>query len=184
MAVPGLPGLKEFLNIGGTTQDEELSRHLVSARGTMRHRVGPDESTAATDSTRVLCGSAFLPQWPVISITSATGRAGEVLDISSAEVDPTTSEITGIGPRYTGKATILYQIGFTAYPDDLELATYIVAGHLWETQRGRTGSWAQMHGMNDDTPVGGDASFYVLRGFALPRRAMELIEPYRKGGFA
>ena len=54
-------------------------------------------------------------------------------------------------------------------PAPVVLATRILLGHLWETQRGPTSS--PYTGAEDLTVVGA--------GYAIPNRVLELIDPYR-----
>lgn len=181
MATPTLPDLKAFLGIDTDGQDAELTKHLGAARATMRHRCGPDIPTEVVERVIVRSGTAVLNELPLISVTSAVDDDGDPLDVSGAKLDNAgiVREI-GSGGAFCGRAQLTVQAGHDPCPDDLELAIYVVAGHLWDTQRGRSGSFAQVHGLDDDAPVGGDASYLVLRGFALPRRAMELARAYLK----
>jgi hypothetical protein len=54
---------------------------------------------------------------------------------------------------------------------NVRLASKIIIQHLWETQRGTMG-----------VQLGGDSDNYVAgRGFAIPRRAIELLGPQLPG---
>lgn len=183
MASPDLAGLKAFLNIDTSVYDEELPSYLEAARSTIAQRCGPDEPTETVSEVEITCGTALLPVRPVIAVIDATNEAGAPIGLAHVRVRRRAGIVSGLA-GYTGAATITYTAGYNPCPDDLELAIYIVAGHLWDTQRGRSGSFTQVHGLDDDAPVGGDASFLVLRGFALPRRAMELTRPYTQTGLA
>lgn len=183
MATPNLIGLKRFVDLDGDiTYDQELEAYLVAAKATIGLRVGPLESTAMTEQQRAHCGVVLVNEWPVIGVTSATDDDGAAIDVSGVKIDKGAG-VVGLGVEITELVEITYTAGHVPCPDDLELATYVVGGHLWDTQRGRSGSFAQVHGLDDDAPVGGDASYFVMQGFALPRRAMELTRPYIKAGF-
>jgi hypothetical protein len=64
-----------------------------------------------------------------------------------------------------------YQAGYTTVPANIRLGALIIVQHLWETQRGMMG-----------VQLGGDGETYVTgRGFAIPRRAIELLGPQLPG---
>jgi hypothetical protein len=64
-----------------------------------------------------------------------------------------------------------YQAGEVVIPDDYRLAALIIIEHLWETQRGTMG-----------VQLGGDSEGYSPgRGFAIPRRALELLDTQLPG---
>lgn len=181
MATPNLIDLKAFLDIDATIYDDELEVYLSSATSTIAHRCGPLSVTNQEEQHDVACGDIVVHSWPVVALTSVTRASGESVDVSDARVLKDAGVIRV--PGLSGDVDVEYEAGYDPCPDDLELAVYVTAGHLWDTQRGRSGSFTQVHGMDDDAPVGGDASYYVLQGYALPRRAMELTRPYTKAGF-
>lgn len=182
MATPSTPGLKEYLNNQAPGDETELGQYLDAAIRTVRHRCGPLEPTAVTEQQRMSGGTILVNERPLISLTSVTDSDGVTLDISQSKLDKGAG-IIYLGNWLTDLVEVVYQAGYNPAPDDLELATYMVAGHLWDTQRGRSGSFAQIHGLDDDAPVGAEASQLVLQGFAWPRRAMELTRSYVKDGF-
>lgn len=183
MATPDLTGLKRFLDLdNNAAYDQELQTYLAAAKTTIGQRTGPVESKSVTEQQRATCGVLLVNQWPVIAVTSATDDDGAAIDVSGVKIDKGAG-IIRLGVDLTELVEITYTAGHVPCPDDLELATYVVGGHLWDTQRGRSGSFSQIHGLDDDSPVGAEASQFVLQGFALPRRAMELTRPYVKAGF-
>lgn len=183
MATPSLPKLKAFLDIeeGEDAFDLELADYLASATGTIARRCGYLEPTEVVEQIRVSNDALVVSEWPVVTVTSAVDDDGASVDVSTAKIDRGAG-IIRLGGGVNGLIEVTYQAGYDPCPEDLEMATYVVAGHLWDTQRGRTGAFTQVHGLDDDAPVGGDASFFVLQGRALPRRAMELTRPYTKAG--
>jgi hypothetical protein len=69
------------------------------------------------------------------------------------------------GPPLVGLALVTHQAGLTAIGANIRLAAKIIIQHLWETQRGTMG-----------VQLGGDNEPYMAgRGFAIPRRAVELL---------
>ncbi len=183
MATPNLSALKDFLDIEGSEHDDELETHLGAAASTIAQRCGPLEPVEFTESTPVHAGTFTVSRWPLVTVVSVTDDEERNVDLSRMRTDPE-SGVVRLRTGFTGRVDVTYTAGYDPCPDDLELAVYVTAGHLWDTQRGRSGSFATVHGLDDDAPVGGDASYFVMRGFALPRRAMELTRPYVKAGFA
>ena len=182
MAEPNLSSFKDFLDIETDEYDGELPSYLQAAESTIVHRCGPIRPTEFTESTHVYCGTFVVSNWPVVTVTSVTDDDGRATDLSRMKLDKNAG-VVRLRTYLTGPAEVVYSAGYADCPDDLELSIYVVGGHLWDTQRGRSGSFAQIHGLDDDAPVGGDASYFVMQGFALPRRAMELTRPYVKAGF-
>lgn len=174
-----LTEVKTFLgNIETPDFDSQLEEFLDAATLAVEHRVGPMVTTSFTESVRLSNCMAMLEHWPVQSITTVDGEAFTV------EEDLSDLSIGELYVGTSGRATVAYTAGRAAgptdVPEDLRIATMVVVGHLWDTQRGRSGGFAHIPGMDDDAPIGGDASYFVMQGFAMPRRAMELMRPYWK----
>lgn len=182
MAEPTLSSFRDFLDIDSGEFDGELPSYLSAAESTIVHRCGPIRPTEFTEATRIESGTFLVSRWPVIEVTSVVDDDENAVSLTRMKVDKDAGVIR-LRSSFTGPAEVTYRAGHAVCPDDLETAVYVVGGHLWDTQRGRSGSFAQIHGMDDDAPVGGDASYFVMQGFALPRRAMELTRPYVKAGF-
>jgi hypothetical protein len=182
VAEPTLSSFKDFLDIKSGEFDGELPSYLLSAESTIVHRCGPIRPTEFTETSRAECGEFVVSHWPIIEVTSVVDDDGREQNLSRMKVDKNAG-VVRLRNALTGPIEVTLTAGYPECPDDLETAVYVVGGHLWDTQRGRSGSFAQIHGMDDDAPVGGDASFFVMQGMALPRRAMELTRPYVKAGF-
>lgn len=60
----------------------------------------------------------------------------------------------------------------------IALAIKIIAGHLWETQRGRAGARGAVYAQGEEPQAA------APRGFAIPARAAQLLEPYTRPGWA
>ena len=183
MATPTAEAAREFSNVSDPSSFDEFDTFFNAALQAISHRCGPVGGTSVTEQAMARCGVLILAERPVQSVDSAADQDGNPVDVTGARISRR-SAIVRLRSSITRELDVTYTAGWEPYPDDLEKAVYVVTDHLWETQRGRSGSFTQVHGIDDDAPVGGDASFLVLRGFALPRRAMELIVPYRKFGTA
>jgi hypothetical protein len=110
---------------------------------------------------------------PVLSLTSVVSADGATTwNVADLQPDVETGCITVVsGPALTGSVDVTYQVGMVVVPDDYRLAAKIIIQHLWETQRGTMG-----------VQLGGDNEPYMAgRGFAIPRRALELLDTQLPG---
>lgn len=181
MAIPTEPAARDFANVTDPTSFVEFGTFFSAALAAIGHRCGPVGGTTVTEQVAARGGVMILNERPVQTLVSVTDSDGNAVSITGAKISRR-SAIVRLVSTICDEVDVQYTAGWDPYPADLEKAVYIVSDHLWETQRGRSGSFTAIHGIDDDAPVGGDASYLVLRGFALPRRAMELIRPYVKFG--
>ncbi|MFI6560394.1 phage head-tail connector protein [Streptomyces sp. NPDC050534] len=173
MALVTLAAAKAQLNIGPTeTKDDvELQTYIDAATAVVEEQLGQvveqrtvvDQLDFAKATTSFLVNSV-----PVISLTSVTSLDGVTswaAGMPTMHVDPSTGLVTVLsGPSITGTVLVSYEAGMAAVPANYRLAGLIIIQHLWETQRGTMG--VQL----------GDAETYMAgRGFAVPRRAIELL---------
>lgn len=105
------------------------------------------------------------PVWPVLSATAIDGAGAAV----TVAVD--TAGIVQF-PARSGPHIVTLRVGREPVPAALVLATYIIASHLWDTQRGKSARpLPSQFGQGEDmarTPM----------GFAVPHRAAQLMAPY------
>lgn len=175
-----LPELKAHLNLATNTtaDDAELTLHLDAATAAIEKRIGPVVTRQATERVivrdRTACVST-LPLVEVLSLTPVTnGVAGNPVDVTWLDYDDS-GVITGIPG--TGRHDIVYTAGHgDTASDDHKLAVLYVAEHFWEMQRrgkaGRPGLYGDNQEISPSSEAGADL---IYRGFALPRRALELI---------
>jgi hypothetical protein len=183
---PGIVSLadaKAHLNIGSstTTHDDELRgwiesvTHLVEqytgicARGTVveDHDIQPSGVNALA-----------LRRTPVISLTSAAAilTGGTSYTVADLDVDVRMGIVRRLdGGRMYGPLRVTYVAGRTVIPANITAAARIILAHLWRTQYGasRAGS-----------AIGGGEDFLVTEqipglGYAVPNRALQLLEPHR-----
>jgi hypothetical protein len=174
MALVTLDDAKKQLNItaSDTSGDVELQGFVDAATAAVETQLGQvvdrrtvtEEIAAAGRVTSFLLSSV-----PVISLTSLVSLDGTQtwsVDPSVAHVDSASGRVTLLsGPPFIGPGIAIYQAGMTAVRANIRLAALIIIQHLWETQRGTMG-----------VQLGGDSDNYVAgRGFAVPRRAIELL---------
>lgn len=151
--------------------DEELWRSLLAATNTVESRCGAMEPHEVTSSVATTDGRLLLPEWPVMSVATIDGVAVDPNRVSPGGL------VWGTYCSYSSyvlpvRRTVVYQVGRDPVPDALRQATLIIGAQLWESQRGPVGTApVQFTGVNA-------ASMGPPRGFALPNRALELMEPY------
>ena len=161
-----LADLKAHLNITSASDDEELQLILDAAERTVIAIAGDWGEDAVTESVPVVGGTAILSRRPSGAVTSGGLSIGGFVDASAGVV-------TGLGGLYgsASRITVTYPTGGEGVPPEVLLATLIIAGHLWETQRGSAPSALTLQDPNFDPGAAG-------RGYAIPNRAQELLAPY------
>lgn len=179
MPIVTLADAKAQLNIqpSDTSADVELQGFVDAATAAVEQQLGRVvEQRTVIDQFDFAGGvTAFmLRSVPVISLTSLVSLDGtQTWDVgpSVMHVDPASGLVTVLsGPAVTGPVLATYQAGSATVTANVRLAGLIIIQHLWETQRGAMG--IQL----------GDSETYVAgRGFAIPRRAIELLGPQLPG---
>jgi uncharacterized phiE125 gp8 family phage protein len=175
-----LAEFKAHLNrtTAAAADDTELTVHLESATEAIEVRVGPLVTREITEDVPTAAGRVLLTHRPVVGVSAvSTVHAGVVTPLSgftaeTVDIDAESGlvRIVALSAGRTGRIT--YEAGrgeIADVPARFKLAVLITAAHLWETQRGRgvtTGRWGTQE--DEDLPT-------YMRGFALPRRALELI---------
>lgn len=170
--VVSLADAKAHLNITTTVYDEELRRFLGAATEMCESWVGrPLRRRTVSETHDGGRTVLLLRQVPVISVTSVVEDGTTVSDYA-LDADngllyrDDTGAATWAGERQD--VTVAYVAGWTAPPADVQQAVLEALRHLWTTQRG---------GMDARTPFSGD-EYASGTGWSLPRRVMELLQPY------
>ena len=176
-ALVSLEDMKDHLNIdrANTRNDVELWGHIKAASAIVNRRCGtsaPQTVTETVYSRADASGRAklVLSQIPVQSVVSITPQ---VVGMPSYDV----SYVTGNLPAgvvylsnwwsFYGPLTVTYVAGRSFVPDVLQLATKIIAGSFWATQRGGGSSLPAMGGEQPSTEPGYEG---------LPVRALQLMD--------
>lgn len=175
MAIVTLAAAKAQLNIAAsdTADDVELQGFIDAATAAVETQLGQVvDPRTVIDQLQCASGtqSFLLRSVPVLSLTSVTSLDGSLswaVGPSGMHVDSASGLVTVLsGAALSGTVLVTYQAGMTVFPANYRLAALIIIQHLWETQRGTMGT----------VMGGGDDSGYVAgRGFAIPRRAIELL---------
>lgn len=180
MAIVTLADAKAQLNIPvtDTSEDAELQGFVDAATAAVETQLGQVvEPRTVVDQLDFSSGatSFLLRSVPVISLTSIVSLDGTQTWTAAPPVmyvDAASGLVTVLsGAPVLGSVLATYQAGMAVVPANVRLAALIIIQHLWETQRGTMG-----------VQLGGDADNYVAgRGFAIPRRAIELLGPQLPG---
>lgn len=136
---------------------------VEKARGQIvQQRSFTDEGDFGTGTT-----SFVLTNVPVLAITAvATVDNAQTWDPAALHVAPDSGVVTVLsGPPLRGLATVSYTAGMATIPANYTAAGLIILQHLWMTRRGAGA-----------VPRGGEDEMYVpALGYAVPRRAVELL---------
>ena len=176
MALLELSDLAEHLNLRGGVPTEdakkiEMQRMLDAAIERIEAVCGPLESREVTERIDVTRGTGLVDTWPVVRLVSARVAPRVWASVST----PTAAVVAGVDQDgilhcqygFTGTVLAVLEVGRSPVPRVLAEACLILAAHLYETQRVAGGA---------SGPGGGET--VVLAGFAIPRRAAELMKPF------
>lgn len=170
--VASMEEFKQHLNRTDIADDLELRTHLTAATDWVEDTIGgPVAPTTYTETHCDVAGSIVPRKRPLISVTSITPYLGTALTSDAYRAD---TDLGVIFLRWStaGEYTLIYRAGLMAIQERVKLAGLIVAAHLWETQNG----FAGRRNADDFTQAG--------LGFAIPRRAVQLLERSVVGGIA
>lgn len=171
VAIVSLADTKKQLNITDTGDDDELRGFITGGSLGVERELGRIVARRSFTERRTADsnGRVLLSNVPILALTSAQSSDGSTTwDVANLDVDQASGLVAvKSGAPLSGDVDFVYTAGLRIVPDDYQLATLIVIQHLWETQRGRYGSVA-----------GGsqEPEYMTGRGFALPRRALELLD--------
>jgi hypothetical protein len=174
VGIVSLADARAQLNMGATetSDDDELRGFIGAATGAVERALGRIVVRRSFTDRFEVGGTVtelLLRNVPVLSLTSAVSADGATTwSAANLRVNTETGLVTVLsGPAFTGTVDVTYQAGEVVVPEDYQLAGKIILQHLWETQRGTMG-----------VQLGGDNEPYMPgRGFAIPRRALELLDP-------
>lgn len=176
------------MSIPAAVLDADLREHLGMAPGD----ASPVSAfaTSATAAAEGTCGVGPIVQRTVTERVTTTGSGALVLSrppvvsISSIASAPSGAPVAGpfdlssragiVYGMQSGTYTVTYLAGRVTsasdVPGDLAMAILIIAKHLYETRRGQS---SRPSSLGESEPV-------LPYGFAIPRRAEELLAPHRQ----
>lgn len=171
---------KDELNIGTTTtaQDAELERKLEAATRAIEKRIGALEIREVSERLTARGGRIVVTLRPLVSVSSAVAVvSGTSYAVADLDADPYgfISWLNGCLPD--GRYNVTYEAGRADVSDDHREAVLVTAVQLWESQRGkaRHANWGAARADSSGGGMGDASAKYVYGGFALPKRALELI---------
>ena len=170
--VVSLEEFKAQLNKTDSADDLELRSYLASATRYVEHRIGGPVSVQTFTERQFIIGQTVIPRRrPLVSVTSITPDFTTTpLASTSYTADTDLNQIFFYYLVYTGWHTIVYKAGQQQVNENVKLAGLIIGQHLWETQNGFAGR------RNTDDLI------QTGMGFAVPRRAEQLLAPEEMAG--
>ncbi|MEU3899740.1 hypothetical protein [Streptomyces sp. NPDC045251] len=175
-----LADAKKHLNIPGlsTGDDEEIRDWSAATTLVVEHFVGPvarrtitERHSFSTAATRVLRHT------PAIALTSVVPvlTGGTSYDPARLDLDPDTGIVQRLdGGLLYGPLRFTYTVGRARVKPNITAAGRIILQHLWRTQRGS--ALGPVIAGGDDYAVTEPIQGI---GYAVPNRALELLEPDR-----
>jgi len=163
-----LADLADYLAI--TAADSRYAQVQDVLDATLEHVasiVGP--AGASTVTVRPTGYKLILPATNLATVGTVTDPLGAV--VTPTDTDLASGVVTIATVVTPGAYTVTVTRGDSASVDE---AVRIIAKHLWETRRGRAGRDAAFAQGDEQVPM----------GFAIPRRAAELLAPVTVPGFA
>jgi hypothetical protein len=152
----------------GDVDDAEAQRYVDAVTKPMEDAAGRilDPRSFTEVVSLMNATTVMLKRVPVTAVTAVgTIDGGTSWDPANLFVDPDSGMVSvQSGPPLSGLVAFTYSAGVSPVDPNVELAALITIQHLWETKRGAMG-----------VTLGGEGETFVPRGFAIPRRATELI---------
>ena len=181
LGVISLADAKTSLNIKTTANDEELRSYINAATRVVEHYVGP-VAIRSFSEVRPSGSVLVLSRIPVVAVTSLAPvyPSGVTYTVADLDVDAETGIVRHLsGLWFYGPQRVTYTAGRAVVADNWQVAARIIIQHLWQTQRG--GSRRPGMGQSDDII---EQQLVSVMGFAIPRRAVELLQPDQVPGIA
>lgn len=176
-----LADTKKLLRTGTSIFDDDLRFFNESVTAFIDKYCGPMIPRAVTERHPGNSRTLQLRQIPVyqpagqpykiVSITPVL-TYGIPIDITQLDLDFNTGQlINKIGlPFYWGEYDISYWAGRPVTPPNVLMAAQVILKHMWAMERG---------GTRPSTTPGAADDVTVLWGFAIPNRALEMLEAHR-----
>ncbi|MFD7978890.1 hypothetical protein [Streptomyces sp. NPDC059071] len=178
-APPGiisLPDAKTYLRITSTADDDELRSWIESITAGIEGYCGPVIVRTVTSRIDVhRARTVALPAIPAIALVSVTPllTGGTTYDVDDLDLNPDTGIVQRLdGGLLVGPLLFEYRVGRPVVPASLTSAGRIILRHLWQTRQGPQRPNLGTGDFDVNEPVQGF-------GYAIPNRALQLMEPYR-----
>jgi hypothetical protein len=176
---PGILSLadaKKHLNKTTTTDDDEIRSWVESITAGIEGLCGPVVVRTVSERHEgrrvpLIC----LRQTPILSVTSVVAvlSGGTSYTVADLDVDAVTGVVQRLdGGTLTGPLLVTYAAGRRIVPAAMTAAAKIILQHLWRTQQGPGRPQLGTGDFDVSEPIQGF-------GYAIPNRALQLLEPYR-----
>lgn len=175
-AILSLADAKRHLNITSTTHDDEIRGWVESVTAGIESLVGPvivRTFTERHEGRRV--PMLALRHTPILTLTSVVPvlTGGTAYTVGDLDVDTATGVLQRKdGGTLTGPLRVTYTAGRRIVPAAVSSAAKIILQHLWRTQQGPARPQLGVGDFDVTEPA-------VGFGYAIPNRALQLLEPYR-----
>lgn len=158
-----------FFNESVTAFIDKYCGPMIPRAVTERHTTGAGVRTLMLK--QIPCYQPAGQQYPIVSITPVL-TYGVPIDVSLLSLDNASGElIHKIGlPFFYGEYDVSYWAGRAVTPPNVLLAAQVILKHMWAMERG---------GSRPNTTPGASDDVSILWGFAIPNRALELLESHR-----
>jgi hypothetical protein len=162
--------------MGGVAVDDKLHEALGAALEWTAEQIGPLDNVARPYSVWPSGRHLVLPDDHIEEVVSITDPYGVVTDVPPQRINLLAGviELNTAGALRSGPWTVVAKT--RKHHHSVALAVKIIASHLYEVHRGRAVNSATQAVMGGVTPVGDPDG--APKGFAIPRRAAELLAPF------
>lgn len=174
--IVSLDAAKAHLHIKSDQSDPELRGWIAAVTEVVESKVGP--CVIRNYSTLIETSGWWLPHRPVLSVSTITAiGTGTPPLVADFYLDAANGRMLYTGTKAPAGApwVVTYTAGRAVIPANIVQSALIILKHLWETQRGSDMSRGKMS-------MGGDDDLVLDPGmmWAVPRRAVELLESHRQ----
>ncbi|MGH3096948.1 MAG: phage head-tail connector protein [Streptosporangiales bacterium] len=162
---------KKAVNIDDTdtSQDDELQPYMDAVMVAVEHYTGElmSQQVVSEQHEARRQSSLMLYSLPVVAVTAVINEAGAQWDVDGLHVDKQTGRLVSLGRPFDGFVTVTLRAGYDIVPANYYVAALIILEQMWRTQRGPS------------TASFGDVPDFASgpTGFAIPRRAEEMLGP-------
>lgn len=172
--VASMEELRAHLRRTDSADDAALRSFLIAATDWVEWAIGGPLSVQTFAEQVVVKNMLITPlRRPLVSVTSLVPDLAAAIDPSNYVADTDHNVVRVRFGGVTGWHTLTYAAGLAYIPERVKLAGLMITDHLWQVENSR-GARGQSS----------DESLYYGMGWAVPRRAAQLLAPRMVGGIA
>ncbi|WP_318203024.1 hypothetical protein [Streptomyces sp. SCL15-4] len=173
-AIISLADGRRHLKKTDTADDDEIRVWIEATTRAVEQFVGPVVVRTVTETVRFTSARAVaLTLTPALSLEGVTSRrpGGPAYRVEDLKLDPATGLVeTADGGVLYGPLDVTYRVGRTVVGANILAASRIILQHLWRTQQGPGRPQRGVDDYDVSEPLPG-------LGFAIPNRAVQLLDP-------